>query len=128
MAAPFKRHSTTVDGIEFAVFLHPDRQQLLEALAPARQEIENWLQTKLDLAAESGLRYPFTSFSLVEVPDRLRIYGGGWRSDTVLAPPSMMLIREDGLPSARFDVLEKIYFLIYSVGLSSPLSKTMKGR
>jgi hypothetical protein len=41
---------------------------------------------------------------MVEVPGGLRGYGGGWRLDTVLAPPSLVLVRESGFPTARFDV------------------------
>ena len=34
----------------------------------------------------------------------MRGYGGGWRLDTVLAQPGILLLREFGLPIARFDL------------------------
>ena len=42
-------------------------------------------------AAEVGLPYPYDGLTLVEVPNSLRGFGGGWRMDTAMAPPAMLL-------------------------------------
>ena len=61
-------------------------------------------RTASSFARDAGLAYPFDAFTAVEVPNTLRSYKGGWRLDTALAPPAMMLLRETkGLPTARFD-------------------------
>lgn len=104
MAANFRRAVTEIDGVTFEVLLHPDHDRNLEVLADSRQEIEHWVAERLEVAARSGLAYPFDAFTIVEVPNGLRSYAGGWQLETTLAPPAMMLLRETSLPTARFDV------------------------
>ena len=54
--------------------------------------------------AESlGLRYPYDALSLVETPTSLRLYGGGWRMDTAQAMPGVLILRENGFPTSRFE-------------------------
>jgi ABC-type transport system involved in multi-copper enzyme maturation permease subunit len=103
MAAELESFATEIDGITFEVLVHPDHDRNFEVLAPARAEIEQWIAERLALARDTGLRYPFDGFTAVEVPNTLRSYKGGWRLDTALAPPAMMLLRETSFPTARFD-------------------------
>ena len=104
LAAPFSRFSTEIDGIEFEVLLHPEHSDIVNVMAHGKAEIKTWVENQLSLIKETGLSYPYGAFTLVEVPNSLRRYGGGWRMGTTLAPPSMMLLKESGLPTARFDV------------------------
>ncbi|WP_157606117.1 hypothetical protein [Rheinheimera sp. SA_1] len=103
MAAPFKAYRTSIDGIEFELLLHPEHTGNISVLAAGQPQIEQWIASRLSLLQESGLRYPFSAFSLVEVPNGLRGYRGGWRNDSALAPPAMVLMKESAFPSARFD-------------------------
>lgn len=104
MASKFRRVQTEIDGVTFEVLLYPDHHRNLEVLAGSRQDIEQWVAEHLEGAASAGLAYPFDAFTIVEVPNRLRSYGGGWQLGTTLAPPAMMLMRETSFPTARFDV------------------------
>lgn len=104
LAAPFSVFSTEIDEIVFELLLHPKHSQIVDDLALGRQELEKWVKQKLSLIKDAGLEYPFKAFTLVEVPNSLREYAGGWSMDTALAPPSMVLLKEKGLPTARFDV------------------------
>ncbi|MEJ2420014.1 MAG: hypothetical protein P8Y45_24490, partial [Exilibacterium sp.] len=99
----FSAYSTTLSGIEFEALLYPAHTSNLDILSAARPQLESWVQDHLTLVQDSGLKYPFKTFTLVEVPNALRGYGGGWRQDTTMAPPSMLLLRESGFPTARFD-------------------------
>jgi ABC-type transport system involved in multi-copper enzyme maturation permease subunit len=103
LASEFESFATEIDGVTFEVLVHPDHDANFDVLADARDEVEQWVADRLELAAEAGLAYPFDAFTVVEVPNTLRSYKGGWRLDTALAPPSMMLVRETGFPTARFD-------------------------
>ncbi|HJR71373.1 MAG TPA: hypothetical protein VKA43_15120 [Gammaproteobacteria bacterium] len=103
MAAELKSFATEIDGITFEVLVHPDHDRNFEVLADARAEIEEWVAERLELARDAGLAYPFDAFTAVEVPITLRSYKGGWRLDTALAPPAMMLLRETSFPTSRFD-------------------------
>jgi len=103
MAAELESFATEIDGITFEVLVHPGHDDNFETLADARGEVEQWIADRLEVAAAAGLDYPFDAFTVVEVPNVLRGYEGGWRLDTALAPPAMMLLRETSFPTARFD-------------------------
>lgn len=103
MASEFLSVGTDIKGIAFEVLLHPNHDGNLTVLADAREEIEQWAAERLEVAAAAGLAYPFDALTIVEVPNRLRSYQGGWRLDTALAPPAMVLMRESSFPTARFD-------------------------
>ena len=102
-AGELESFSTEIRGITFEALMHPKHTANLEYLADSREEIEQWIADRLEASADAGLEYPFDAFTVVEVPNSLRGYGGGWRLDTVLAPPGMMLLRETSFPTARFD-------------------------
>jgi ABC-type transport system involved in multi-copper enzyme maturation permease subunit len=76
----------------------------LEPLRPASTEVVSRIEQTLEDAASIGLPYPYDGMTMVEVPNALRGYAGGWREDTTLAQPGMILVRESGLPTARWDV------------------------
>jgi hypothetical protein len=103
MAGELESFATEIDGVTFEVLVHPDHDRNFEVLADARAEIEQWVADRLEAARDAGLAYPFDAFTAVEVPNTLRSYKGGWRLDTALAPPAMMLLRETSFPTARFD-------------------------
>lgn len=103
MASELTSFATEIQGITFEVLVHPDHDRNFDVLKDARAEIEQWIDERLLLARGAGLEYPFDGFTAVEVPNTLRSYKGGWRLDTALAPPSMMLLRETSFPTARFD-------------------------
>ncbi len=104
VASRYERFAVDVAGVEIEVLLHPDHTGSFETLAPARAELESWLSERLEDAAREGLPYPYGGLTFVEVPNTLRGFGGGWRLDSVMAPPGMVLVRESGFPTARFDV------------------------
>jgi len=103
LAAPFTRYHQQISGIEFEVLMHPQHQQSIELMAAASDQISAFIEDKLSLASDAGLTYPFKAFTLVEVPNTLRSYEGGWQTPTALAQPGMVLMKESGLPTARFD-------------------------
>lgn len=104
MASEFESFATEIRGITFEVLVYPGHDDNFEALADSRGEVEEWVSERLEVAAEAGLEYPFDAFTAVEVPNSLRGFEGGWRLDSAMAPPAMMLLRETSFPTARFDV------------------------
>jgi hypothetical protein len=103
VAAEFARYSADISGVHFEFLVHPRHTRNFAVLEPLRAEIEAWIENRLLLARDAGLTYPFDAFTIVEVPNGLRVYRGGWRMDTALAPPAMMLMNESGFPTSRFD-------------------------
>lgn len=103
VSSRFVSRAITVDGVEFEFLISPRHQSKLQQLASVGDELQIWLGERLQQARLFGLEYPYESFSIVEVPSSLRIFGGGWQMDSILGPPGMFLVRESGLLSIRFD-------------------------
>ncbi len=103
MASRFVRRATEIAGVELELLLHPGHTKNLEVFADAREEIHSWIEERLEEAAGIGLPYPYEALTMVEVPTTLRAFGGGWRMDTELAPPAMLLVKETSFPTTRFD-------------------------
>ncbi len=104
LAARFERRAAEIDGVDFEVLFHPAHRQNLDFFEDAAGEIRDWLAERLREARELGLAYPYGALTLAEVPNSLRTYGGGWRMDSALAAPGLLLVRESSFPTARFDV------------------------
>ena len=104
MASNFETRSTTIKGIKFELLLSRKHTRNLNALDPYFNIVKDWIATRLSNAEELSLEYPYKCFYIVEVPSTLRIFGGGWRMDTTLYPPGMMLMRETTFPTVRFDL------------------------
>lgn len=107
VAANFESRSARIEGVKFELLFSKQHTRNLTVLAPYTQKMNEWVAEHLRNARELSLEYPYDTFYVVEVPSTLRIFGGGWRMDTVLQPPGMMLMREINLPTARFDLALK---------------------
>ena len=104
-AGRFERRAVDVSGVEFELLVAPKHRRNVRLFAAAKEGLVDWLGDRLNDADRLGIPYPFRGFSVVEVPGRLRGYAGGWRHDTALFPPGLMLMRETGFPTARLDRL-----------------------
>ncbi|HVS16666.1 MAG TPA: ABC transporter permease subunit [Thermoanaerobaculia bacterium] len=103
IAGRFERRSQEIEGVEVELLFDPDHRRNLDFFADALPEIERRASELLADARELGLPYPYEVLSLVEVPWTLRSYGGGWRMDTVQAPPGLLLLSEGAFPTSRFE-------------------------
>ncbi len=103
VGSKFERRALSVQGMELELLVSKKHAGNLELLDIAVPHIQSWIDERLAILQDSGLEYPFGTLSFVEVPLSLRVYGGGWRADTTTAPPGIQMIRESGLPIARFD-------------------------
>ncbi len=103
LASRFVRRAAEIAGIEFEILLYPDHDRNLGFFADAEDVIRERIGILFTSAAELGLRYPYDGLSLVETPNELRGYGGGWRMDSVQSMPGVMMLRENSFPTARFE-------------------------
>ena len=104
-ASRFERRAVEVAGVLLEILVVPEHAGQLDGLVEVMEDengIIGRVEEMLDEAEESGLPYPFAGFSMVEVPARLRGYGGGRALDTVLFPPGLALVPEYGFPT-RFE-------------------------
>lgn len=104
ITAPFEVYEAEVEGVALRLLVDPSHADDLAPLARGGPELVDRIGERLKEAAAIGLPYPYDGLTMVEVPNALRSYGGGWREDTTLAQPGLVLVRESGLPTARWDV------------------------
>lgn len=105
-ASRFARRAATVRGVTFELLLTERHARVLEPLSQLAEGLAIWLQDAVEDAESLGIPYSSSIFSVVEVPAPLRVYAGGPRLDTVQALPGVLLLREQGFPTARFDRLD----------------------
>ena len=100
--ARFERRAIDVDGVELAWLLSPKHTRNADYFASAAANLKANVESTFSHVKALGLPYPYDGFTLVEVPSRLRGYGGGWRMDTALAQPGILAVKEQGFPTAQF--------------------------
>lgn len=99
VSSKFESASMEVEEIEFEVLYSDAHKRTFNAFTPAIDNIRNHLQRTVQEVRALGLNYINESYTLVEVPSTLRVFGGGVRMDTVMCPPGMLMIRESTLPT-----------------------------
>lgn len=103
IAGAFERRTLAFHGVEYELLIHPMHVDNLHRFDETADAFATWLKDEyLEPVVARGLDYPYGTFSLVEVPARLRRYGGGWRMDTLQALPGVQLMSEQGFPTRRF--------------------------
>ncbi|MCY3814026.1 MAG: hypothetical protein OXH15_19725 [Gammaproteobacteria bacterium] len=103
-AGPFTRFSTRVRDVDLELLVHPPHGGTFQLFADAGEPLLADLDELLREADGLGLGYPYDGLTVVEVPARLRTYGGGWQMGSAMALPGVLLLRESGFPTARFDL------------------------
>ena len=103
LAGRFERFAAMVgDGVEAELLLHPGHLETPEYFADVTDTVVAEVERLFGEADALGIPYPLGALSLVEVPSRLRGYRGGWRMETGMAMPGVLMVKEHGLPTARF--------------------------
>ena len=103
IAGRFETRSTEVDDVLLEVLISPKHVANFDFFEEAAGEIGEWLAERLREADQAGLPYPYDALTLVEVPTSLRGFAGGWRMDSTLIQPAMILMRENAFPTANFE-------------------------
>jgi hypothetical protein len=102
VAGRYESRSVEIEEVTLEMLVHPAHAESFDQFEDAAEELTRWLEEKLTEAAEVGLGYPYDALTMVEVPNALRGIGGGWRMDSTLIQPAMILMRESGFPTAHF--------------------------
>ncbi len=103
VAGSYESRTTEIEGVTMEILMHPSHVEAVDYFANAGVETEKWLKERMLEAAELGLAYPYDGLTVVEVPGMLRGYGGGWRMDSTMIQPAMILVRESGFPTTNFE-------------------------
>ena len=99
VGSKFESASMEVEGIHFEVLYSLVHSSTFKAIAQAEDDIRDRLERTIEEVRKHGMDYTYGSYSLVEVPSTLRVYGGGVSMDTVMCPPGMLMVRESSLPT-----------------------------
>ena len=94
-----------VEDFRLAVYLHKRHSKNLHLLEGVEETIRSEWRELLLPYAQSGLNIPHEALTLVEVPNRLRIVGGGWRMDSLDALPGIVMMKERGFPTANLNIV-----------------------
>lgn len=99
VSSKFESASMEVEGIEFEVLYSNTHKGTIEAFAPVIDNIRTHLSWAIEGIRSQGSNHTNGSYTLVEVPSTLRVFGGGVNLDTVMCPPGILMIRESTLPT-----------------------------
>jgi len=102
IAGRFESYATDLAGVRLELLLDSDHRKNVEYFDDAAEQIRDWLAKHLAQAAGVGFPYPYDALTMVEVPGELRGFAGGWRMDSTLIQPTMVLVRESSFPTANF--------------------------
>ena len=102
-AAPFDSFVARIENVDLELLISPKHTSNVRLFAANREGIGTGLQRLFEEARELGIPYPYGTLQVVEVPAKLRTFGGGWRMKSLLSLPGVTLLREHGFPAARFD-------------------------
>ena len=94
-----------VEGITFEVLFSKTHRRTFETFVQIEDEIRYHCQHFITRLQALGLSYPYSSFTVVEVPSTLRVFGGGVKMDTVMSPPGMVMVRESTVPTISMESL-----------------------
>lgn len=103
-AADYKKASVEVGDMVFSMYLHKRHTKNLNLLDGMGEELKAQIQDWLEPFTKYGLTFPHDEIALVEVPNRLRTVGGGWRMDTLSALPGVVLMKAQGFPRTQFNL------------------------
>ena len=101
-ASRFERRAAMFGDVEVALLASRDHMPHLERLAGDGAELTAEIEALFAAARQAGIPYPYDGLTVVEVPMRLRAYGGGWRLAAAFDLPGVLPIRE-AVALARFE-------------------------
>ncbi|MCY4143096.1 MAG: hypothetical protein OXG08_05320 [Gammaproteobacteria bacterium] len=103
-AAEYESASVDVDGVAFSMHLHKRHAKNMNLTAGIEEAFATEISNRLQRLTEHGLTVPQERISFVEVPNRLRTIGGGWRMDNVSSLPGIALMKAQAFPRTNFNL------------------------
>ena len=104
-ASKFVKVSQDFKNIKLALYLHSFHSKNFAKLEHYSSHLVAKFEEYLGEFEENGVPIPYQSIAFVEVPNKLRTVGGGWRMNRVNSLPSAILLKERGFPTLNIDRL-----------------------
>ena len=102
-ASRFESRQVPAGDVLLETLFNPKHRRNFALFGDVADELGSEAQAAFDGLASLGLPYPYQALTIVEVPRTLRVYDSRWRMGSVQALPGIMLLREGGFPTARFE-------------------------
>lgn len=100
VASKFEKRSIEFGHYKLDYFGKPGHFKNFNLFSDVSDSLGKDVMDAFKRTADQGFTYPFDSVSVVEVPHRLRMVGGGWRMPSNQRQPGVFLLRESGFPTA----------------------------
>ncbi len=102
-AGVYRVYRATIHDIACALYVHPSHLRPIRFFEGIQKEIVRSLGQIVDfMEQESGMKYPYPSLSLVEIPFHIQWYYEGWEEMGGLTQPGVLMIEEDKLMGPWF--------------------------
>ncbi len=104
IAGDYRVKTAEIGDVEVEFYYAPVHERFVSFLQHGNEELRRIYREKLEgFEQNAGLDYPYRRFSIIEVPIQMKSLEAGWRQQTLLGPPGMLLSRELDLVGARLD-------------------------
>ena len=104
-ASEYVEISHDFENIKLALYLHSRHAQNFAALEQYNSDVVAKIDEYLKNFEENDVPIAYSSLVFVEVPNKLRTIGGGWRMDRLNTLPSVILLKERGFPTLNIERL-----------------------
>ena len=102
-AGEYRVYRATIHDVECALYAHPSHLRPVRFFEGAEEEILRSIEQIMDaMEQESGMKYPYSSLSLVEIPFHVQWYYEGWEEKGGLTQPGVLMIEEDVFMRQQF--------------------------
>ncbi len=102
-AGVYRVYRDTIHDIDCTLYVHPSHLRPVRFFEGAEEEVLRALGQILDaMEQESGMKYPYPSLSLVEIPFHIQWYYEGWEEKGGLTLPGVLMFEEDVLMRQQF--------------------------
>lgn len=102
-ASEYVRMSHDFGNVELAMYLHSHHLKNYVALERYKSEVLAEIDRIIKSLEEHAFPIPYSSLVFVEVPNKLRTIGGGWRMGRLNSLPGVILLKERGFPTMNID-------------------------
>lgn len=106
-ASEYVEFAHRFENIKLALYLHSKHSQNFVALEQHHSSLLEIIEGYLKDFEEDEVPIPYQSLVFVEVPNKLRTIGGGWRMNRLNSLPSVILLKERGFPTLNVDLLAR---------------------
>ncbi len=100
----YKRTTLDTDSMKFSLYYIDGHDYFNNAFQDIRDTLPSIIEERLrDFERQSGLKYPFDKFTIIEVPGQFKTYDRNWTSVHQTIQPGQVLIPEKGLYTRNLD-------------------------